>query len=126
MFIIMALGYYLRRNDFFTDDAVKQINTLIFAALCSGVSGAVAACANVAPRLVADIYDKFIAGEYLAAREAQFELVPLRIAFSLGSFPAVIKEALHMIGVDAGACKLPTGALTDDERTQLRTILTQM
>ena len=30
MFIIMALGYYLRRNDFFTDDAVKQINTLIF------------------------------------------------------------------------------------------------
>ena len=101
-------------------------DSLIFAALCSGVSGAVAACANVAPRLVADIYDKFIAGEYLAAREAQFELVPLRIAFSLGSFPAVIMEALHMIGVDAGACKLPTGALTDDERTQLRTILTQM
>ncbi len=101
-------------------------DSLIFAALCSGASGAIAACANVAPRLVSDIYDKFMAGDYEGAREAQFRLVPLRIAFSLGSFPAVIKEALSMVGIDAGDCKLPTSRLTQDESTQLKTILTEM
>ena len=94
--------------------------------MCSGASGAIAACANVAPRLVSDIYDKFMAGDYEGAREAQFRLVPLRIAFSLGSFPAVIKEALSMVGIDAGDCKLPTSRLTQDESTQLKTILTEM
>lgn len=101
-------------------------DSLIFAALCSGASGAIAACANVAPRLVSDIYDKFMAGDYEGAREAQFRLVPLRIAFSLGSFPAVIKEALSMVGIDAGDCKLPTSRLTQDESAQLKTILTEM
>ena len=101
-------------------------DSLIFAALCSGASGAIAACANGAPRLVSDIYDKFMAGDYEGAREAQFRLVPLRIAFSLGSFPAVIKEALSMVGIDAGDCKLPTSRLTQDESTQLKTILTEM
>ena len=67
-----------------------------------------------------------MAGDYEGAREAQFRLVPLRIAFSLGSFPAVIKEALSMVGIDAGDCKLPTSRLTQDESTQLKTILTEM
>lgn len=101
-------------------------DSLIFAALCNGAAGAVAACANVAPRLVADIYDKFEARDYTGAREAQFTLLPLRIAFSLGSFPAVIKEALAMTGIDVGDCQLPTGRLTAAEREQLRSILLEM
>ena len=101
-------------------------DSLIFAALCNGAAGAVAACANVAPRLVADIYDKFMAGDYIGAREAQFTLLPLRIAFSLGSFPAVIKEALKLTGVDVGVCKLPTGCLSSQEHDELYAILQKM
>ena len=101
-------------------------DSLIFSALCSGAAGAVAACANVAPRLVSDIYDKFMAGDLAGAREAQFTLLPLRIAFSLGSFPAVIKEAMEMIGIDVGVCKLPTSCLNSKERNELHLILTGM
>ena len=101
-------------------------DSLIFSALCSGAAGAVAACANVAPRLVSDIYDKFMAGDLAGAREAQFTLLPLRIAFSLGSFPAVIKEAMEMIGIDVGGCKLPTSCLNSKERNELHLILTGM
>ena len=101
-------------------------DSLIFSALCSGAAGAVAACANVAPRLVSDIYDKFMAGDLAGAREAQFTLLPLRIAFSLGSFPAVIKEAMEMIGINVGVCKLPTSCLNSKERNELHLILTGM
>ena len=101
-------------------------DTLIHAALCYGATGAVAACANVAPRITADIYDKFIAGDLQGSLEAQYRLAPLRIAFTLGSFPTVIKEALEMIGVPVGACFPPTGKMSSEERVQLKEILTGM
>jgi len=34
--------------------------------------------------------------------EAQYRLAPLRIAFGLGSFPVVMKDALNLLGVDVG------------------------
>ena len=48
-------------------------------------SGAVASCANVAPRVVADIYDKFMDGDWKGALEAQYRLAPLRIACGFSS-----------------------------------------
>jgi len=101
-------------------------DTLIHACLCHGGAGAIAACANVAPRLVADIYDKYVAGDLRGSLEAQFALAPLRIAFTLGSFPTVIKEALKMVGIDVGPCLEPIGLMSAEEREQLKKILGQM
>jgi len=101
-------------------------DTLIHAGLCYGGKGSIAACANVAPRLVADIYDKYVAGDIKGSLEAQFKLAPLRIAFNLGTFPAVIKEGLELLGIDAGACMAPVGPMSADEKHQLRKILTEM
>lgn len=101
-------------------------DTLIYAALSYGASGAVASCANVAPRIVADIYDKFKAGDHEGALAAQYKLAPLRIAFALGTFPAVIKEGLELQGIEAGPCYAPVGPLSDEERAKLRQILVDM
>jgi 4-hydroxy-tetrahydrodipicolinate synthase len=101
-------------------------DTLIHACLCHGGAGSIAACANVAPRIVADIYDKYVAGDIKGSLEAQFRLAPLRIAFNLGTFPAVIKESLSLLGFDAGQCFEPVGPMSDEERQQLRKILTDM
>ena len=101
-------------------------DTLIYGALCYGAAGSITACANVAPRLCADIYEKFIAGDLKGSLEAQFALAPLRISFSLGTFPAVIKESLNMLGIEAGPCMEPAGPITDDERVKLRKVLTDM
>lgn len=101
-------------------------DTLIYGALCYGASGSIASCANVAPRLCADIYDKFMAGDLKGSLEAQFKLAPLRIAFTIGTFPAVIKESLALLGIDAGPCMDPVGPMTADEREKLRQVLIQM
>ena len=101
-------------------------DTLIYAGLCYGATGSIAACANVAPRLCADIYDKFMAGDLAGALEAQFTLAPLRIGFTIGTFPAVIKESLTMLGIEAGPCMAPVGPMTADEREKVRKILVGM
>lgn len=101
-------------------------DTLIYGALCYGAAGSIASCANVAPRLCADIYNKFVAGDLKGALEAQFTLAPLRLAFTIGTFPAVIKESLTLLGIEAGPCMDPVGPMTAEERDKLRSVLIEM
>ncbi len=101
-------------------------DTLIFAALCYGATGAIASCANVAPRIAADIYDKFMAGDRDGALEAQFTFSTLRIATNMGTFPVVLKEALKMIGHDCGDCVKPIQPLSQEQREKLRKVLSEM
>jgi 4-hydroxy-tetrahydrodipicolinate synthase len=119
-------GEYLRLTRGKEFHVLLGRDTLIYAGLCYGATGSIAACANVAPRLVADIYDKYVAGDLKGALEAQFTLAPLRIAFTLGSFPAVIKESLELLGIDVGACMEPVGPMSSEEKEQLKKILKEM
>lgn len=101
-------------------------DTLIYGALCYGAVGSIASCANVAPRLCVDIYEKYMAGDLQGALAAQFNLAPLRIAFTIGTFPSVIKESLIMLGIEAGPCMEPVGPMTPAEREKLRQVLIGM
>jgi len=98
-------------------------DTLIYGALMYGAAGAIAATANVAPKLVVGIYQAFKEGNYEKAREYQRKLAPLRIAFGLGSFPVVVKEALTMMGLPAGRCRKPIQPLNEEKRARLRDVL---
>ena len=102
-------------------------DTLIYAGLHYGCSGAVASCANVAPRLVADIFDKFEDGDWQGALDAQFALAPLRLASTaLATFPEVIKEGLELQGIAVGKCLAPIQPMTPENREKLRNILVEM
>lgn len=101
-------------------------DTLIYAALCYGASGAIASCANVAPRIAVDIYEKFRAGDAAGALDAQFRFSVLRIATNMGTFPVVLKEALKLIGHDCGDCVKPIQPLNDEQRARLKKVLVDM
>lgn len=101
-------------------------DTLIYAALCYGASGAIASCANVAPRIAVDIYDKYMAGDRDGALEAQLKFSALRIATNMGTFPVVLKEALKLIGHDCGDCVEPILPLNDAQREKLKGVLAGM
>jgi 4-hydroxy-tetrahydrodipicolinate synthase len=101
-------------------------DSLIYPALCMGCAGAVAASANVAPELAVGIYKAFQAGDHALARERQAALVPLRQAFSLGSFPVVIKDAMALLGLPAGPCRAPIRSLSGAPREALRQVLREM
>ena len=101
-------------------------DTLILAGLLYGAKGSIAATANVKPHLVVSIYERYMAGDIDGAREAQQALAPLRLAFSWGTFPVVIKEALDLMGLEAGPARAPVGPMAAERRDQLRDVLEGM
>lgn len=101
-------------------------DTLILAGLVYGATGAIASCANVAPRVAVDIYEKYQAGDMQGALEAQFKFSALRISTNMGTFPVVLKEALKLIGHDCGDCVKPIQPLNDEQREKLRAVLSGM
>jgi 4-hydroxy-tetrahydrodipicolinate synthase len=96
---------------------------LILEGLKRGCAGAVAACANVAPRAFVQLYEAYCAGDLATAERLQALVEPLRRAFSLGTFPSVIKEALAMIGFKAGRCRRPVGPMPVEARYKLSEVL---
>jgi len=96
---------------------------IIHPTLFAGGSGAVPASGNIAPRLIADLYESFIKGDRAGSLELQQKLAPLRQAFGLGTFPAVLKEGLNLMGVNVGRPKLPVRPLSDEAKKKLRSVL---
>jgi 4-hydroxy-tetrahydrodipicolinate synthase len=119
-------GEYIRLTRGMNFHVLMGRDTLIYAALCYGATGSICATGNVDPRLPVEIYEAFVAGDHKRALEAQYRLAPLRIAFGLGTFPVVIKEALTLIGIDAGPAVPPVGPMTPENREKLRKILEDM
>jgi 4-hydroxy-tetrahydrodipicolinate synthase len=116
---------YIRRTDK-NFSVLAGRDTLIYGTLCYGGRGAISATANVAPKVIVEIYDAFQAGDWKRSLKAQFRLAPLRLAFDLGTFPVVIKEALNLIGIDAGMGIPPVGGITPKAKADLRKILKDM
>lgn len=112
------------KNEF---SVMAGYDILILSTLMYGGAGAVSATANIAPKLAADIYNFYIAGNLEKAREAQINLSPLRNAFNLGSNPAaVLKAAAKLIDIDAGSPIAPIKSLNDEEKRQLKEIIENM
>lgn len=96
---------------------------LILDGLRMGASGAVTACANVIPRAFVDLYQAYQAGNLDEAGRLQRLVEPLRQAFSLGTFPVVVKEAMNLAGLRGGRCRRPVGSLTEEARKKLQSVL---
>jgi 4-hydroxy-tetrahydrodipicolinate synthase len=76
--------------------------------------------------LFTDLLRAFRAGDMNGAARLQALADPLRQAFSLHTFPAVIKEALQMIGLPAGSCRKPVGPMPPDARRKLAEVLDRL
>lgn len=98
-------------------------DTLILAALNSGAHGAIPASCNIAPELCVGIYESFIKGDLIAAKDFQSRLHPVRMAMSLGTGNGAIKEALALLGRPCGPNRLPIAPLSEDKKAKLKSIL---
>lgn len=117
---------YLRLTRGMDFSVMMGRDTMILSGLVYGATGAIASCANVAPRIAVDIYEKYQAGDMSGALDAQFKFSALRVATNMATFPVVLKEALRMIGHDCGDCVHPIQPLSEDQREKLRGVLAGM
>lgn len=98
-------------------------DTLIFSALQWGAKGAIPATANVAPALLAEIFNAYQRGDIKASQDAQRKLNPVRLALSLASAPGGVKSALNMLGLSIGPCRSPIAPVPKDKEKAMRTAL---
>jgi 4-hydroxy-tetrahydrodipicolinate synthase len=106
------------------DFAVLQgRDTLIAPALMFGAKGAVPASCNIAPTLLVEIYESFVAGDVARAKAAQERLSPVRLALMMGTAPGVVKQAMGLIGWDVGPSRSPIAPLSAEKRQRLKEIL---
>ena len=119
---------YIRQNN--TENSqfavVAGKDTMIFPVLMCGGKGCVAGTANVLPKLVVEIYNKYMAKDYEGALKAQYRLSVFRNAYSLGSFPVVPKDALNILGINVGHPIRPITHMTEEAQSKLKAILDEL
>ena len=98
-------------------------DTLIFPALMFGARGAVPATANIAPKLLVEIYERFRQGDLEGSKAAQLRLNPIRLGLALGTAPGGVKAALGLLGKSIGPSRSPVAGLTADKLDKMRAAL---
>ena len=93
------------------DDQIVPILSL-------GGKGVISVLSNVAPRQTHDICQLYFDGKVRESADLQIKLLPLINALFCDVNPIPVKEAVCMMGWDAGMCRLPLGEL-DPEHKEL-------
>ncbi len=88
-----------------------------------GGAGCISVTANVAPRLVAEMQEACLAGDYERARVLQDRLMPLHEALFLETSPAPVKYALHLMGRIRPEPRLPLVMPREETRERIREAL---
>ncbi len=86
------------------DDQIVPILSL-------GGIGVISVMGNVAPQEVHDICRLFLSGRVQESLELQLQLLPLNNALFCDVNPIPVKEALNLMGFEAGKCRLPLGEM---------------
>jgi len=94
-------------------------DTMIFSAMQMGAKGAVPATGNIAPALLAEIYNKFVSGDVAGSQAAQARLHPLRMALTLCTAPGGVKAALDMLNLSIGPCRSPVSGLAPEKKPKM-------
>lgn len=98
-------------------------DTIFLAMLLHGAAGTISPAANVFPKLVIRMYNAARVGDWKVARRINDLLAPLRAAWTLGSFPVVIKEAMALVGQSAGPARPPISGLPPQKLAELKAVV---
>ncbi|SEP86635.1 4-hydroxy-tetrahydrodipicolinate synthase [Virgibacillus subterraneus] len=100
------------------------IEVLCYPMLAIGGAGHVSATANVAPKEVAELYNKWVAGDVEGAQDLHFGLMPLNNVLFRDTNPAPAKAALGMIGKIKPVLRKPLDVPSEKIQHDIRNTLT--
>lgn len=91
--------------------------------LSLGGKGVISVMANIEPRRTHDIVAKWMAGDVEGSRSLQLELLELANAMFMDVNPIPVKEAMNLMGMDVGGCRLPLYGMDDAAKAKLAAVL---
>ena len=87
--------------------------------LAIGGAGVISVLSNVAPKQVKEVYNLVNAGNFAKANELEDKLLPLADALFCEVNPIPVKEALNMLGFEAGLPRPPLTELEEEHKVKL-------
>jgi 4-hydroxy-tetrahydrodipicolinate synthase len=99
---------------------------LILPSLEKGCAGTVTAWANVVPRLFVDLYQAHSEGWHGQTSRLHALACDVSEMHALATFPSVVKAAMEMMGMPAGACRRPVAPLGTDARRKLTALVDKL
>ena len=97
----------------------------ILTCLKEGGAGGIAGRANIWPKTLASIYDKWIAGDVAGAEQAQEAISALQSIFRYGNPNTIIKTAVALLGYPVGKCRAPFSYVPEEGIEALQELLDQ-
>ena len=99
------------------------IELLCFPVLAIGGAGYVSATGNLLPQEVAQLYNLVRAGEWQAAQDLHYQLMPLNDAIFIEINPVPVKTALGWMGKISPEVRLPLAPLSAANQSRLRAVM---
>ena len=87
--------------------------------LAIGGAGVISVVSNIAPKQVKEVYNLVKSGDYDGANKLQDSLLPLIDACFCEVNPIPVKQALNMLGFDAGIPRPPLTELEEEHKSKL-------
>jgi 4-hydroxy-tetrahydrodipicolinate synthase len=91
-----------------------------------GAKGVISVVSNVAPALMAEMWDAAAAGDWARSRALHFKLLPLSEGLFIESNPIPVKAALAMMGRIADELRAPLYPMTGPGREKVRANLSEV
>lgn len=98
-------------------------DSINFPLLTIGGRGFITVTANIAPKDVAELYNKYISGDFDTARELHYKLLPLNEALFLETNPVPVKRALALMGKIELGFRLPLCEMSKANLDKLKSVM---
>lgn len=98
------------------DDQITAIMSL-------GGKGVISVLSNVAPQVAHDIAASALAGDFEQSRKLQIEYLELCNALFMDVNPIPVKQAMNMMGFDAGPLRMPLCEMNEANTAKLKVVM---
>ena len=100
-------------------------DSLILWTLLAGGAGAIAACANVYPYTMSQIYEQFVAGDVAKSRQYQDSIRSFRNCFKFGNPNTIVKYGVAELGYPVGKARAPFNKLSEEGLKALKEVIAE-
>jgi len=101
-------------------------DALTLAMIALGGDGLISVASNEAPKLMADLNDHALAGNWDEARALHYRLLPLMEANFIESSPGPVKAAMALMGLLEENLRLPLVPVQEKTRARMREVLNEL
>lgn len=88
-----------------------------------GGQGIISVFSNLAPDLMSQMCQKYLAGDQAGALAMQMKYLAVMNAMFCDVNPIPVKAAMNLAGMQAGPCRLPLVELSDDKKAKLADVM---